>query len=52
MLPEFSHKIVFPWGQEPFVPEDWATDWYCDKHRQQARAAGGDFAMPVETITL
>ena len=21
--------------QEPFVPEDWTTDWYCEKHKKQ-----------------
>ena len=32
--------------QEPFVPEDWTTDWYCDKHRRQAKRALCDFATP------
>ena len=28
--------------QEPFVPKDWTTDWYCDKHRQQAKQSSSD----------
>ncbi|KKK72378.1 hypothetical protein LCGC14_2904480, partial [marine sediment metagenome] len=36
--------------QEPFVPEDWTTDWYCDKHRRQRAQMSEDLTMQVNAL--
>ncbi|KKK90456.1 hypothetical protein LCGC14_2722800, partial [marine sediment metagenome] len=44
------HRACVKCG-ERFQPKDWTTDWYCEKHRQQAKARGGDFATPAGFAT-
>ena len=36
--------------QEPFVPEDWTTDWYCDKHKRQRAQMTEDLTMQVNAL--
>ena len=36
--------------QEPFVPEDWTADWYCDRHRRQRAQMSEDLTMQVNAL--
>ena len=55
MLPEFSHKIIFPWGQDRLVKTRRRPTVYLkdgDKHMRCGRCGTTDFTAHVKPSEL